>query len=126
MIYFEYIIILWLALQFKNILFWLYLWQLKNYYTPRFSAHFSTHQGKNLVMSIHHKIKFIMIGLLAVSLLVGIFSAVAELDMLHNVFAFIGYYYLILGVHALYSLIFGKASRILYSLKKLKSAISHA
>jgi len=40
---------LWFARQIKYTLFWLYLWQLKEYHIGRFWAHFRTEKGKNLL-----------------------------------------------------------------------------
>ncbi len=40
--------IFWLIRETRAILFWLYLWQLKEYHIGRFLAHFSTEKGKKL------------------------------------------------------------------------------
>lgn len=42
------ILLFWLASESKAILFWVYLWQLKEYHLGRFLAHFDTAQGKSL------------------------------------------------------------------------------
>ena len=42
---------LWFAKVAKNILFWVYLWQLKEYHHGRFRAHFRTAKGKNLLFN---------------------------------------------------------------------------
>ena len=42
---------LWFFKIIKDIFFWLYLWQLKNYHTGRFLAHFKTETGKKLIIS---------------------------------------------------------------------------
>jgi len=39
----------WFLKQVKNYLFWLYLWQLKNYHFGRFLAHFRTEAGKRII-----------------------------------------------------------------------------
>lgn len=44
-----FLIFLWLFKQIKSYLFWLYLWQLKNYHWGRFLAHFKTEAGKRIV-----------------------------------------------------------------------------
>ena len=50
MIYlFAFIGILWLIRETKSILFWIYLWQLKEYRIPRFLDHFHTEKGKRLI-----------------------------------------------------------------------------
>ncbi len=42
------ILIFWFIRTAKAILFWLYLWQLKEYHLGRFLAHFSTEKGKQI------------------------------------------------------------------------------
>ncbi|OGZ18375.1 MAG: hypothetical protein A2Z68_02280, partial [Candidatus Nealsonbacteria bacterium RBG_13_38_11] len=42
---------LWLVRTTKAILFWFYLWQLKEYHIGRFLDHFNTEKGKNLLFS---------------------------------------------------------------------------
>ena len=44
-------ITLWLITVLKETLFWLYLWQIKNYHLPRFLAHFETYKGKRLLFN---------------------------------------------------------------------------
>ena len=39
----------WFLKQVKNYLFWLYLWQLKDYHFGRFLAHFRTEAGKRII-----------------------------------------------------------------------------
>jgi len=41
----------WLIIILKKILFWLWLWQLKEYHTGRFLDHFRTEKGKNLFIN---------------------------------------------------------------------------
>ena len=45
------LIFLWFAKVAKSILFWVYLWQLKEYHHGRFRAHFRTAKGKNLLFN---------------------------------------------------------------------------
>ena len=45
------LIFLWFLRTVKYALFYLYLWQLKDYYIPRFLSHFETDQGKKLIFS---------------------------------------------------------------------------
>ena len=47
--------------EIKNLLFYEYLWQLKNYHIGRFLAHFSTSKGKKLF--INPLIKIIILAL---------------------------------------------------------------
>ncbi|MCP6719133.1 MAG: UDP-N-acetylmuramoyl-tripeptide--D-alanyl-D-alanine ligase [Patescibacteria group bacterium] len=42
--------LIWLFKQTKVILFWLYLWQLKEYHIGRFLDHFRTYKGKRLLL----------------------------------------------------------------------------
>jgi len=55
------IIIIWLILIAKAILFWLYLWQLKEYHLKRFLDHFRTQKGKQLLLN---PIRFVKIALI--------------------------------------------------------------
>jgi UDP-N-acetylmuramoyl-tripeptide--D-alanyl-D-alanine ligase len=41
----------WLAAFNKKLLFWIYLWQLKEYHPGRFLAHFQTEKGKSLLFN---------------------------------------------------------------------------
>ena len=41
--------IFWFIRTFKHVLFWLYLWQLKEYHIGRFLDHFRTYKGKKLI-----------------------------------------------------------------------------
>lgn len=43
--------LLWLVRETKMILFWLYLWQLKEYHIGRFIDHFQTEKGKSLIFN---------------------------------------------------------------------------
>ncbi len=45
------LLIFWIVRTIKSILFWLYLWQLKNYHIGRFIDHFKTYQGKKLILN---------------------------------------------------------------------------
>lgn len=53
--------IFWLARTFKYVLFWLYLWQLKEYHIPRFLDHFRTHKGKKLLLNPLYAIKIFLL-----------------------------------------------------------------
>ena len=52
---------IWLTRQIKWVFFWIYLWQLKEYHTGRFLAHFQTDQGKKLLF---HPLSFVKVLLL--------------------------------------------------------------
>lgn len=43
--------IFWLLVFNKRILFWVWLWQLKEYHLGRFKAHFQTYKGKKLIFN---------------------------------------------------------------------------
>ncbi|MFA5009572.1 MAG: UDP-N-acetylmuramoyl-tripeptide--D-alanyl-D-alanine ligase [Candidatus Paceibacterota bacterium] len=58
-----FVLFFWLVSRTKAILFWTYLWQLKNYHFGRFWAHFSTNDGRQ---SIYNKLILIKIIFLAV------------------------------------------------------------
>jgi len=45
------IIVLWFLIFGKKMLFWIYLWQLKEYQLTRFKAHFQTSQGKRTIIN---------------------------------------------------------------------------
>ncbi len=57
----------WLLAANRQILFWLYLWQLKEYHLGRFLAHFETAKGKSLFLNplFLAKIAILAIGLAA-------------------------------------------------------------
>jgi UDP-N-acetylmuramoyl-tripeptide--D-alanyl-D-alanine ligase len=64
--FFPFLIILWFAAVSKNILFWLYFWQLKEYHIGRFLAHFQTEKGRKLLFNklLSLKIFFVFVFLL--------------------------------------------------------------
>ena len=62
----EIIAFLWLARTIKFVLFWIYLWQLKEYHIGRFIDHFRTDKGKTLVFGIVSIVKLILLILLLI------------------------------------------------------------
>lgn len=65
--------IVWLFCSLKAILFWLYLWQLKEYHWGRFRAHFRTLRGRLILLNKTLAIKlFFIIGYLATPLIARI------------------------------------------------------
>jgi len=58
---------LWFAWEIKYILFWLYLWQLKDYHIGRFADHFRTHKGKKLIFNPIQALKIILLILFLTS-----------------------------------------------------------
>ena len=55
-------------MQVKSILFWLYLWQLKNYHFGRFKSHFSTAKGRGIFLNKLFFLKLLCIPLFFVGL----------------------------------------------------------
>lgn len=51
---------LWFFRTIKYVLFWLYLWQLKEYHIGRFLDHFSTYKGKKLVSNPLQSFKILL------------------------------------------------------------------
>ena len=60
MFYFYILAIFWFIRTFRSFLFWLYLWQLKEYHFGRFLDHFRTEKGKRLLLN---KLLFLKIAL---------------------------------------------------------------
>ncbi|MBU4274469.1 UDP-N-acetylmuramoyl-tripeptide--D-alanyl-D-alanine ligase [Patescibacteria group bacterium] len=56
----------WFVRNTKHILFWIYLWQLKQYHRGRFFSHFKTEKGKKLLL---HPLQIIKVILLIISFL---------------------------------------------------------
>ena len=72
------ILIFWFIRTAKAILFWLYLWQLKEYHLGRFLAHFSTEKGKKLLFNKIIFVKFLLVFILLSSFISGFFENVPE------------------------------------------------
>jgi len=58
---FSFLAFLWAFRTTKSILFWLYLWQLKEYHTGRFLDHFRTYKGKQLFFNPIFGFKLVLI-----------------------------------------------------------------
>ena len=67
---------LWFVWEIKYVLFWLYLWQLKEYHIGRFVDHFRTYKGRKLLFSLGQILKLALLVFLLVdnSLFVYLFS----------------------------------------------------
>ena len=52
---------LWFVWMLKYALFWLYLWQLKEYHVGRFVDHFSTYKGKKVLFSPEQILKLVLL-----------------------------------------------------------------
>ncbi|HOI60343.1 MAG TPA: Mur ligase family protein [Candidatus Pacearchaeota archaeon] len=64
------IIALWFISQVKNSLFWIYLWQLKNYHIGRFKDHFRTKRGKSIFLNFFYISKIIALILFSFNYLI--------------------------------------------------------
>ena len=59
---------IWFIWMLKYVLFWLYLWQLKDYHIGRFVDHFRTHKGKRLIFDLAQILKlFLLVWFLTTS-----------------------------------------------------------
>lgn len=58
---FKTFLFLWIAISVKQILFWVYLWQLKDYHIPRFLDHFTTEKGKKLILNKSRLLKIFIL-----------------------------------------------------------------
>ena len=59
--------ILWFVWMLKYVLFWLYLWQLKEYHIGRFADHFRTYKGKKLIFNFVQIFKLFLLILFLVA-----------------------------------------------------------
>ena len=69
------IVLVWFIRTIKFVLFWIYLWQLKEYHVGRFIDHFRTHKGKKLLLDPLLAIKIILLLLLFIWPLLVIYAA---------------------------------------------------
>jgi len=53
---------LWVIRTVRAVLFWIYLWQLKEYHVGRFIDHFRTHKGKELIFNKLQGIKLVLLA----------------------------------------------------------------
>ena len=67
------LIIFWFIRTTKALLFYFYLWQLKEYHVGRFIDHFRTSKGKKLVINWLILVKLIILVLLSQGLLVFVY-----------------------------------------------------
>jgi UDP-N-acetylmuramoyl-tripeptide--D-alanyl-D-alanine ligase len=54
-------IVFWAIVFAKKIIFWTYLWQLKEYHWARFKSHFSTYNGKKAIFNFLNFLKLVLI-----------------------------------------------------------------
>jgi len=77
--------LIWVILFLKNLLFWLWLWQLKEYHFKRFRAHFET-QGLRKIISSFWRIKFPRFTKKIIAVLLT--GVILEIIFLYSVFSF--------------------------------------
>lgn len=80
--------ILWFIRETKSILFWFYLWQLKEYHIGRFIDHFRTEKGKRLLFNKLIFLKILLIFsffLLATSYITFLFSYLSIKEKISSV-----------------------------------------
>ena len=70
----------WLIRTIKNTLFFLYLWQLKEYHLGRFISHFDTEKGRKLLLSPLKSLKIVCLFLVNVVFLPQILLAIYILE----------------------------------------------
>jgi len=104
------VILFWSVKQAKNILFWVYLWQLKDYHWGRFAAHFSTAKGRSLLLN---RLLFAKI------LLACFFYAAFCLDASLWWGAALFFLYFFESAHAGYSLVLGRSKKPVSTAKAL-------
>ncbi len=89
--------ILWFIRETKAILFWLYLWQLKEYHIGRFLDHFQTEKGRQLLFN---KLVFLKIFLLLLFLVLSCDNWPMQVDylidllLISSIFILFGLYFL--------------------------------
>lgn len=58
---FLFFLLIWILWEIKYILFWIYLWQLKEYHVGRFVDHFRTHKGQRIFLNIPEVLKLLLL-----------------------------------------------------------------
>lgn len=104
---FDNILIFWLLVQIKTILFWVYLWQLKDYHIGRFFAHFETFNGRRAILNVQNYAKAFLLGF---ALFVIFFYKALPIFIIEPVLDLIPFatalLYLVLGILAGVNLLF--------------------
>ena len=110
----------WFIRQIKAILFWLYLWQLKEYHVGRFLAHFQTEKGKRLIfdkvviLKIIILLVYIVMGYISVN--PGFFDTVLDFTLLSSVAILFAVYFLE-GTKTIINLILNKLLKPVFTRK---------
>ena len=111
---------LWFIRVTKAILFWLCLWQLKEYHVGRFLDHFRTEKGKKLLFNLPVALKialfFVFLALGRISLEPGFFDAVADFILLFSIFIFFSVY-LVDGIKVINNYVLNKLSKPVFTKK---------
>src|SRR3989344_6916216 len=69
----EILSLLWFIRTAKFVLFWVYLWQLKEYHIGRFKDHFTTHKGRKIFLNYLWLSKFALLLLLFLDFQTGFY-----------------------------------------------------
>lgn len=64
-LFFKIVLFFWIIVSVKQVLFWIYLWQLKEYHIPRFIDHFRTAKGKQIIWSKLRILKIVLLLLIS-------------------------------------------------------------
>ncbi|OHA72872.1 MAG: hypothetical protein A3B24_02080 [Candidatus Wildermuthbacteria bacterium RIFCSPLOWO2_01_FULL_48_16] len=67
MTFFDFLVVVWSIRTVKAVLFWLYLWQLKEYHAGRFIDHFRTAKGRQIFLNPLFLGKIVLFGALFLS-----------------------------------------------------------
>jgi len=84
--------ILWAIREVKSILFWVYLWQLKEYHRKRFIDHFRTAKGRSIFLNWLMGVKVIFLCLLFFVKSVPLIYIIALLYLLESLKFFVNLY----------------------------------
>ena len=97
-IFFWVLLIFWIVVSIKQILFWVYLWQLKEYHIPRFLDHFRTAKGKQIIFNKLRFLKIILFVLLFVSFTNSFAPPAGRQEMVSGYFVFLNFSLLFLYI----------------------------
>jgi len=86
------LLILWAIREVKSILFWVYLWQLKEYHRKRFIDHFRTAKGRSIFLNWLMGVKVIFLCLLFFVKSVPLIYIIALLYLLESLKFFVNLY----------------------------------
>jgi UDP-N-acetylmuramoyl-tripeptide--D-alanyl-D-alanine ligase len=78
-IFVKILIFFWVIVSVKQILFWINLWQLKDYHIPRFIDHFRTAKGKELIFN---KLRILKIVLFVIFLILILSPSIVYIQLI--------------------------------------------